>query len=56
MNIQRRSNASASNVFANGNKKENHVSVEAVLETLISKLRAISNRTKITFRKILKIK
>ena len=58
-NIQKRSNANANNVFVNGNKKENHVSAEAVLETLISKLkanRAISIRIKIAFRKILKIK
>jgi len=58
-NIQKRSNANASNVFVNGNKKENHVSAEAVLETRISKLkanRAISIRIKIAFGKILKIK
>ena len=59
MNIQKRSNASASNVFVNGSKKENNVSAEAVLETLISKLKAnrpIFNRIKIAFGKILKIK
>ena len=58
-NIQKRSNANASNVFVNGNKKENHVSAEAALETLISKLkanRAISIRIKTAFGKILKIK
>ena len=47
MDIPKQSNASASNVIANGNKKENHVSLEAVLDIHILKLKAL---TKISSR------
>ena len=50
MDILKQSNASASNVIVNGNKKENHVSLEAVLEIHILKLKV---PTKISSRDLL---